>query len=72
MWAYLASALLYPFHKKILEERNSTKDPALKLVTVGSVLTRFGCIVMARMNRCAVAADLLLSHKFSVRLNGGV
>jgi hypothetical protein len=46
MWAYLASAPLYPFHKKLPEERISAKDPALRLVTVGSVLTRFGCRVV--------------------------
>jgi hypothetical protein len=27
LWAYLASALLYPFHKKLPEERTSIKDP---------------------------------------------
>jgi len=72
MWAYLASALLYPFHKKLPEERTSTTDPALRLVTVGSVLTRFGCGVMVRMNSLAVAADLLKSHQFSFDINGGV
>ena len=29
LWAYLASALLYPFHKKLPEERTSITDPAL-------------------------------------------
>ena len=72
LWAYLASALLYPFHKKLPEERTSDTDPALRHVTVGSVLTRFGCRVMVRMNRLAVAAELLLSHQFSFGINGGV
>jgi hypothetical protein len=62
LWAYLASALLYPFHKKLPEERNSTTDPTLRPVTVGSVLIRFGCRVMVMMNRQAVAAEMLLSH----------
>jgi hypothetical protein len=70
LWAYLASALLYPFHKKLHEERSSSTDPALKPVTVGSVLTRFGCRVMVRMNRMAVAAEMLLSHQFSLGLMG--
>ena len=70
--AYLASALLYPFYKKLPEERTSITDLALRPVTVGSVLTRFGCRVMMRMNRVAVAAELLLSHQFSFGINGGV
>jgi hypothetical protein len=41
-------------------------------VIVGSVLTRFGCKVMVRMNRIAVAAQLLLSYQFSFGINGGV
>jgi hypothetical protein len=64
--------LLYAFHKKLPEESTSTTNPALRLVTVGSVLTRFGSRVMVRMNRQAVAAELLLSHKFSFSINGGV
>ena len=72
MWAYLASALLYPFHKKLLEERTSTTNPALRPVTVQSVLTRFGCRVMVRILRLAIAAKLLLSHQFSFGVNGGV
>ena len=39
---------------------------------MGSVLTRFGYIVMVRMNRLVVAAELLLSHQFSFGINGGV
>ena len=62
VWAYLTSALIYPFHKKLPEERISVTEPALRPVTVESVLTRFGCNVMVRMNRVAVAAELLLSH----------
>ena len=72
LWAYIASALLYPFHKKLLEERTSTMDPVLRPVIVGSVLTRFGCKVMVRMNRQVVAAELLLSHQFCFGSNGGV
>jgi hypothetical protein len=72
LWTYLASALMYPFHKLMLEERIDPKDPALRPVTVGSVLTRFGCRVLVRMNRMAVATQLLLSHQFSFGINGGV
>ena len=43
LWAYMASALLYPFHKKLPEERASVTAPALRPVTIRSVLTRFGC-----------------------------
>jgi hypothetical protein len=35
LWAYLTSALLYPFHKKLSEERISVTDPALRPVIVG-------------------------------------
>ena len=72
LWTYLTSALMYPFHKRMLEERTDPKDPALRPVTVGSVLTRFGCRVLVRMNRLAVAAELLISHQFSFGINGGV
>jgi hypothetical protein len=61
-----------PFHKKLLEERTSVTYPALRPVPVGSVLTRFGCRVMVRMNKMAMAAELLLSHHFSFGINGGV
>jgi hypothetical protein len=56
LWTYLASALMYPFHKLMLEERIDPKDPALRPATFGSVLARFGCRVLIRMNRIAVAA----------------
>ena len=64
--------MLYPFHKKLPEERTSITDPALRPVTMGSVLTRFGCIVMVRMNRLDVVAELQMSHQFSFGINGGV
>jgi hypothetical protein len=72
LWAYLASVLMYPFHKKMPEERIPLADPALRPVTVGSVLTRFGCRVLVRMNRLMVAEQLLLSHQFSYGVKGGV
>jgi hypothetical protein len=57
LWSYLASTLMYPFHKLMLEDRIAPKDPALRPVTVGSsVLTHFDCRVLERMNRMAVAA----------------
>ncbi len=46
LWAYLASALMYPFQKKLPEEMSPAGDPALRPVTVGSVITRFGSRVM--------------------------
>jgi len=72
LWTYLASAIMHPFHKKLPEERTSITDPALRPVTVGSVITRFGCRVLVRMNRLAVAENLLLSHQFSFGIKGGV
>jgi hypothetical protein len=72
LWTYLASAMMYPFHKKLPEDRISTTDPALRPVTVGSVITRFGCNILVKMNRLAVAETLLLSHQFSFGFNGGV
>jgi hypothetical protein len=62
---------MYPFHKLMLEERVNPKDPALRPVTVGSVLTRFGCRVLVRMNMMDKVAQLLLSHQFSFGINGG-
>jgi len=72
LWTYLASTLMYPFHKKLPEERISTTNPALRPVTVGSVITRFGCRILVRMNRLAVAEVGLLSHQFSFGIKGGV
>jgi len=72
LWTYLASAPMYPFHKLMLAYRIDPKDLALRPVTVGSVLTRFGCKVIVKMNRMAVAAQLLLSHQLSFGINGGV
>jgi len=72
LWAYLASALMYPFHKKLPGERTSVINPLLRPVTMGSVLTRFGCRVMVRMNMLTVATELLLSHQFSFGISGGV
>jgi hypothetical protein len=63
---------MYLFHKLMLEERIDPKDPALRPVTLGSVLTRFSCRVLVRMSRLAVAAQFLLSHQFSFGINGGV
>ncbi len=72
LWTYLASAPMYPFQKKLPEDRISITDPALRLVTVGSVITRFGCRILVRMNILAVAETLLLSHQFSFGINDGV
>ena len=63
---------MYPFHKLMPEDRMDPKDPALRPVIVGSVLTRFGCRVLVRMNMMAVAAQLLMSHQFSFGVNGRV
>ncbi len=46
--------------------------PVLSPVTVGSVITRFGYLILVKMNRLAVAETLLLSHQFSFGINGGV
>ena len=72
LWTYLESALMYPFHKLMLEDRVDPKDPALRPVTVGSVLTRFNCKVLVRMHMMVVGARLLLTHQFSFGINGGV
>ena len=40
---------MYPFHKLMLEDRVDPKDPALRPVIVGSVLTHFGIMVLVRM-----------------------
>jgi len=61
LWSYLTLTLMHPFQKLMLEDRIDPKDPALRSVTVGLVLTRFGCRVLARMNRMAAAAQLLMS-----------
>jgi len=72
LWTYLASALMYPFHKLLPEERISVTDPSLRPVTMGYVITRFGCRILVWMNRLAVAETLLLSHPFSFDIKGRV
>ena len=62
---------MYPFHKKLPEERTPAKL-TLHPVTVGSVLTRFRCRVMVKMNKIYVAEQPLLFHQFSFGVNGGV
>jgi len=56
----------------MLEDRIDTTDPGLRIVTVGSVLARFGCRVLVKINRITVATHLLLSHQLSFGINGGV
>jgi hypothetical protein len=36
------------------------------------MLTRFGYIVIVKMNRIAATEELMLSHQFSFGINGGV
>ena len=54
LWSYLASVLMYPFHKKLPEDRSPSK-PTLRHGTVGFVLAHFGYKVMVKMNRVMVA-----------------
>ncbi len=68
----MAPTLMYTFYKKLPEERISTTDHALRPGTVESVITRFGCRIMVRMDRLVVAEVLLLSHQFSFGIKGGV
>ena len=63
---------MYPFQKKLPEERISTTDPTLRPVTIGSVIARFGCCILVRMNKLAVAEVLLVSLQFSFGIKGGV
>jgi hypothetical protein len=64
LWAYLASVLMYLFHKKLPEERLILSKHGIQLVMLGSVLARFSYRVVVRMKRMAVAKQLLLSHQF--------
>ncbi len=43
LWTYLKLALMHLFQKKTPEERVLEANPALGFVTMGFVLTRFGC-----------------------------
>jgi hypothetical protein len=53
---------MYPFRKKLPEERTSNTYPALRPVAMGLIITRFGRrIRMVRMDRLVVAETLLLS-----------
>jgi hypothetical protein len=62
MWADLTCALLYSFHKKLPKERITRTYHALRMVMVGSVLNRFECKVMARMDMITIKKQLMLSH----------
>ncbi len=72
LWTYQASILMYSFHKMTTEVRDSGVDYALRLVTLGYVLTRLGCIVLVMMGREGMADQLLVSHKFSFGIRGGM
>ncbi len=63
-WTYLPSTLMYPFYKLLHDERISITNPALRLVTLGSVITRFGCRILVRMKRLVVAETLLVTGTF--------
>ncbi len=73
MWSFLASALMYPFHKLVL-------DPVLRPMPVRSALTRFGinggvqqgitgCTIALQVHPSFVHIDLDLrnAHTFCSR-----
>ena len=57
------SFLMYPFNKKLPEDRSLAK-PTLRPVTVGFVQTRFGCRVMVKMNTVYVAENCFSPTNF--------
>ena len=72
MWSFLSSAIMIPFHKLTHLERDLSQDPRLRPITIGSLLNRFSCRTLLRMNRRGLAERLLQSSQFSFAIPGGV
>ena len=62
LWSFLSSAIMIPFHKLTQLERDLSQDPKLRPITIGSLLTRFSCRTLLRLNRKGLAERLLQSN----------
>jgi hypothetical protein len=72
LWSFLSSAIMIPFHKLTQLERDLSQDPRLRPITIVSLLTRFSCRTLLRLNRKGLAERLLQSNQFSFAIPGGV
>jgi hypothetical protein len=70
--SFLYFAIMIPFHKVAQLERDLSQDPRLRPITIGSLLTRFSCKTLLRLNRMGLAERLLQSNQFSFAILGGV
>ncbi len=61
LWKFLSSAVMIPFHKLSQLERDLHSDPKLRPITLGSLLTRFSCRTLLRLNRKGVAGRTMRS-----------
>jgi len=72
LWKYVSSTIMIPFHKLAQLERDLLSDPRPRPIAIGSMLTRFSCRSLLRLNRTGLAERMLRSNQFSYGILGGV
>jgi hypothetical protein len=73
LWKFLSSAIVNLFHKlSYWLERDLHSNPRLRHITIGTLLTRFTCITLLRLNRKGLAKRTLRSTYFSFEIHDGV
>jgi hypothetical protein len=65
IWKFLSSAIVIPFHKLSQPGRDLQSDPRLRPITIGSLLTRYSCKTLLRVNMKGLAERMLRSNQFS-------
>ncbi len=59
LWKFLSSAIMSPFHKLALIERDLLKDPRMRPITIGTLVCRFFVRAILRMKRKGIVDKLL-------------
>ncbi len=72
LWKFLSSAIMIPFHKLALIERDLLKDPRLRPITIGTLLCKFSMRTVLLMKRKGIADRMLRDNNFSYGIPGGV
>ncbi len=69
---FMSSAIMIPFHKLALIERDLLKDPLLRPITIGALLCKLSVRTVLRMKRKGIADRLLKNNQFSYGIPSGV
>jgi len=72
LWTLWSFAIMIPFHKLANLERDLLSYPRLRHITIDSLLTRFSCRSLLRLNKEILAERMMRSNKFSYGIPGGV